>query len=118
MTTAEAQSTFSMALNARVAWAKFVVALVASEGVSSKAVDELAEEAGDLAEHLGYMSYPDAEMPCLISDVPALIQRWSDGYGHASQNAVFCARISAELEVMWECPGCNDGTGNPCITHG
>lgn len=36
-----------------------------------------------------------------------LVRWWNEGYDFA-----------AELDDMSHCSGCNDGTGNPCITHG
>jgi hypothetical protein len=111
-------SPFSLALDARVTWAHRVIAQVASEGVESPEVVELTERAGDLAERAGNECYPDSTIPNLIADVPYLIQRWSDGYGMEQMIEKDGKRLRLELEAMADCPGCNNGTGNPCVTHG
>jgi hypothetical protein len=74
------QDTFALALEARTTWAHFRIATIASEGEQTGAVKALADEAEACAQRLGFACYPDSTIPSLISDVPELIQRWSDGY--------------------------------------
>jgi hypothetical protein len=74
------EDTFTLALKARTTWARFRIATIASEGERTGAVKALADEAKACAQRLGFACYPDSTIPSLISDVPELIQRWSDGY--------------------------------------
>jgi hypothetical protein len=78
------EDTFSLALEARTTWANLRIALVASEGVRTSAIESLADTASATARRLGFVSYPDATMPNLIADVPQLIQQWSDGYAEGA----------------------------------
>lgn len=57
----------------------------------------------------GYQDYEDNihDAPKMFSDEPPLLEAWQDGQQRA-----------AELEDMNECPHCNNGTGDPCPSHG
>jgi hypothetical protein len=90
------QDTFSLALDARATWARSRIALIASEGADTDAVKALTDEAGAFAQRLGFTAYPDASMPHLISDVPELIQRWSDGYAERAEVQVQYAAFLAD----------------------
>ncbi|CAE6842553.1 hypothetical protein [Paraburkholderia aspalathi] len=90
------QDTFTLALEARTTWAHFRIAIIASEGAQTGAVKVLADEAGACAQRLGFACYPDSTMPYLISDVPELIQRWSDGYAERADVQVQYTEFLAE----------------------
>lgn len=96
---------FSECLDARVEYEKSVIWGNSDEGT------ELETEAYMSARNAGYSAF---KMGIDQDDVPGLLQRdenlvnwWKDGWDAAD-----------EMLEMSACHGCNDGTGNPCHTHG
>jgi len=61
------------------------------------------------AQGLGYNDFCDGinDAPVIFRDTPELVRAWNAGRDMAEDGA-----------AMAECPGCNDGTGNPCYLHG
>jgi hypothetical protein len=80
----EGLSTSGLLIDARTQWHNARVANAAN--VNVQLIENRALEAATLA---GYQSWPDSTMPPLLSDVPELIQAWSDGYGKAAEQNRF-----------------------------
>lgn len=61
------------------------------------------------AQALGYREVAEglSEPPVMFQNEPDLLTWWEQG-----QSQYW------EMMEMAECPGCNDGTGNPCPSHG
>lgn len=93
-------------LDVRISYAtaKLALCLIPSEEAEDALSDALRE-----AEAWGYWYFQNDrhELPVLFRDEPALQQAWTSGYD-----------LAAESAEMAECPGCHDGTGNPCYIHG
>lgn len=96
---------FSECLNARVEFEKSVI-----WGDTETGLDHNFE-AYQGAKCAGYKAF---RMGISYFKVPELFQRnnyltdwWKEGWDDAE-----------EMKSMDQCHGCNDGTGNPCHTHG
>lgn len=87
--------------------ANFALAKIAKAIGIDPEGDELWEALQE-AEFLGHCDYrSDRPVPILFQDEPSLVKAWESGFDFAAESA-----------EMAECHGCNDGTGNPCPTHG
>ncbi|WP_459203478.1 hypothetical protein ACQVRV_00025 (plasmid) [Ralstonia pseudosolanacearum] len=77
--------------------------------VDAEAGNDQMMEALMKAECLGHADYHGGrdDAPVLFQGESALVDAWERGWDSL-----------AELAVMDACPGCNDGTGNPCSIHG
>jgi hypothetical protein len=74
-------SSFSYALEARAAWALHVIAAIAG--------DSEAAEAQTMAIESGRASYDEgAARPNLVSDVPALVGKWTAGWNERARAAI------------------------------
>jgi hypothetical protein len=79
-------STFSYALDARTAWALHVVAAIAGD---SDAAHAHRAEALVMAMESGRASYNEGDArPNLVSDVPALVGKWTAGWNERARAAI------------------------------
>lgn len=79
-------SSFSYALEARVAWALHVVAAIAGD---LKAADAHRAEAQIMAMESGRASHDEGNTrPNLVSDVPALTAKWTAGWNERARAAI------------------------------
>lgn len=102
-------SILSLALDIRVEWARTRV-LEISEGALDERVADGYADAYEAAYALGTLAAHQDEPfapPHLFADVKDLRTGWKRGYVDQQ-----------ELAEMMRCPGCNNGTGDPCCIHG
>ncbi|WP_425953086.1 hypothetical protein [Ralstonia pseudosolanacearum] len=91
---------FADALEARVLWAHYQIALLADP--------ERADEGlvSHVVEQLGQCAFPNREIPLMFADVPQLVTWFQWGLDEA-----------AELDEIERCGFCRNGRGNPCPKH-
>jgi hypothetical protein len=96
---------FKECLDARTAFEKSLIWGDSEEGLDYN-IDACmsAQSAGMQAFRLGMSS---DDVPVLLKTNEYLTRWWTDGWDNAEESL-----------IMESCPGCNDGTGNPCHDHG
>lgn len=98
-------SSLSFALDARVSWALYQIALTA--GNQDAADDHYLEAVMGAQASGGLALQENSPLPHLLADVRSLAVEWAYGWNS-----------SIELAEMADCWECNNDTGNPCSTHG
>lgn len=97
---------FSTCLDARVAYEKSQIL-----GEKTEAGQDEHMEACFSSEGAGHQAFANGvayeDVPPLLSCVKILSDTWKRGWNFADD----CLEMS-------HCSNCNDGTGNPCLTHG
>lgn len=92
-------------LELRTAYAKAQVQKIIDYQVYEDIITDVLIEAQALGVH--EFGRGEDHPPMLFSDVSMLVEAWMNGW-----------EFSGNLEEMRHCANCNDGTGNPCRTHG
>lgn len=91
---------FSAALDTRVLWAQYRIALIADPANADP------DDVMDSAIHLGRLAYPDLDLPLMIADVPQLVALFNEGFRD----------VALDTQVA-NCHWCQDDTGRPCPSH-